>query len=147
MHSRVPRFALTSCLVWFCFAEFTAAQEAKKFAPPKKSASAPNKFGTPSTFLSISLLKFHEGLTDAQKQQAIDGIKDGIREMAAEIPGIKNIWLKPSRMQPRDFDYAFVIEFVSREAAENYVDHPLHEAWSKQLQNIRETSLSPQITN
>ena len=123
------------------------AQEPKKTATSKKSGAGPNKFGTPATLLSISLLKFREGLTDAQKQQAIDGIKDGIRKMAAEIPGIKNVWLKPSRMQPRDFDYAFVIEFVNRDAAENYVDHPLHEAWSKQLQNIRETSLSPQITN
>ncbi len=140
--------AICAAVILLCSA-FLAAQEAKKSAPTKKSAAAAtsNKFGAPSTILSISMLKFREGLSETQKQQAIDAIKDGIRKMAAEIPGIKNVWLKPSRMQPRDYDYAFVIEFVNREAAENYVDHPAHEAWSKQLQTIREASISPQITN
>jgi hypothetical protein len=50
-------------------------------------------------------------------------------------------------MEPRDFDAAFVIEFVDRAAADRYAESPIHDAWSKQLQQIRLGSISPQITN
>lgn len=102
-----------------------------------------NKFGQPKTVLAISLIKFNPGVSDAQGQQVIDGVKD----MAAKIPGIKNIWIKPARMEPRDFDATIVIEFVDRAAADRYAESPIHDAWSKQLQQIRLTSISPQVTN
>ena len=107
------------------------------------SAAQANKFGQPKTILQVSLLKWRPGVLEAEKQRVLEGV----RQMAGQIPGIKNIWLKATRMQPRNFDAAFVIEFESREAAENYVFHPVHEAWSKKLVAIREDSLSPQITN
>jgi hypothetical protein len=106
-------------------------------------AAGQNRFGQPKTVLAISLIKFRPGVSDADGQKAIDGVK----QMAAQIPGIKNVWLKPARMEPRDFDAAFVIEFVDRAAADNYAESPVHEVWSKQLQLIRLTSISPQITN
>jgi hypothetical protein len=106
-------------------------------------AAGQNRFGQPKTILAISLIKFRPGVSDADGQKAIDGVK----QMAVQIPGIKNIWLKPARMEPRDFDAAFVIEFVDRAAADRYADSPIHEQWSKQLQLIRLTSISPQITN
>jgi hypothetical protein len=40
-----------------------------------------------------------------------------------------------------------VIEFADRDAADRYAESPIHEAWSRKLQAIRETSLSPQVTN
>jgi hypothetical protein len=100
-------------------------------------------FGQPKTILQVSLLKWREGVPDAEAQRVLDGV----RALAAQIPGIKNIWMKTSRMQPRDFDAAFVIEFVDRDAADRYAESPIHDAWSKKLQAIRETSLSPQVTN
>ncbi len=106
-------------------------------------AAGENRFGQPKTILAISLIKFRPGVSDAEGQKAIDGVK----QMAAQIAGIKNIWLKPARMEPRDFDAAFVIEFVDRAAADRYADSPIHDAWSKQLQQIRLTSISPQVTN
>jgi hypothetical protein len=102
-----------------------------------------NKFGQPKTVLAISLIKFNPGVSDAQGQKVIDGVKD----MAAKIPGIKNIWIKTARMEPRDFDATIVIEFVDRAAADRYAESPIHDAWSKQLQQIRLTSISPQVTN
>jgi hypothetical protein len=102
-----------------------------------------NRFGQPKTVLAISLIKFNPGVTDAQGQKVIDGVKD----MAAKIPGIKNIWIKPARMEPRDFDATIVIEFVDRAAADRYAESPIHDAWSKRLQQIRYTSISPQVTN
>jgi uncharacterized protein (DUF2164 family) len=90
-----------------------------------------------------SLLKSRPGTTDAQQEEIVQGLK----QMAAQIPGIKNIWTKAAHLDPRNFDAEFVIEFVSRAAADNYAESPIHEAWSKKLQTIREASLSPQITN
>jgi stress responsive alpha/beta barrel protein len=102
-----------------------------------------NRFGQPKTILQISLLKWKPGVAEQDKQNVLDGVK----ELAAQIPGIKNIWTRVVRMQPRDYDAAFVIEFASREAADNYAEHPAHEAWSKKLVEIREDSISPQVSN
>ena len=104
---------------------------------------AKNQFSQPKTVLQVSMIKWKPGVSDADKQKAIDGIK----EMAAEIPGIKTIWLKVDRMQPQDYDTAFAIEFVNREAANNYAESPVHEEWSKAYLEIRQTSISPQLTN
>ncbi len=106
-------------------------------------AAAVNKFGTPKTIIHVSLIKWKEGVSDEEKQKALDGVK----EMAAQIPGVKNVWTKATRMQPRDFHAAFVIEFENRAAADRYAESPIHEAWSKKFVAIREASLSPQISN
>jgi hypothetical protein len=100
-------------------------------------------YGQPKTILQVSLIKFRDGVSDAQADDVINGVKT----MAARVPGIKNIWLKADRMEPRDFDAAIVIEFVNRAAADAYAESPVHDAWSKKLQQIRLTSISPQITN
>ncbi|MCL5288091.1 MAG: Dabb family protein [Acidobacteria bacterium] len=105
--------------------------------------TAQNKFNTPGTIIHISLIKWKAGVSDADKQKALDGVRD----MAAQIPGIKNVWLKATRMQPRDYHAAFVIEFENRDAAEAYAEHPVHAEWSKFFLSIREASISPQITN
>ena len=102
-----------------------------------------NKFGQPHTVLQVSIIKYRPGTTDAQQEEIVQGLK----QMAAQIPGIKNIWTKAAHLDPRNFDAEFVIEFVNRAAADNYAESPIHEAWSKKLQAIREASLSPQITN
>ena len=94
---------------------------------------AKNQFAQPKTVLQISMIKWKAGISDADKQKAIDGVK----EMAGEIAGIKNIWLKVDRMQPRDYDTAFAIEFASREAANAYAENPIHEKWSKAYLEIR----------
>jgi hypothetical protein len=105
--------------------------------------TAASKFGAPKTIIHVSLIKWKDGVSDADKQKALDGV----REMAAKILGIKNVWLKATRMQPRDYHAAFVIEFENREAAEDYAMSPVHEEWSKFFLSIREASISPQITN
>jgi len=107
------------------------------------AGQAKNQFAQPKTVLQVSLIKWKTGVSDADKQKAIDGVK----EMAAQIPGIKTIWLKTDRMQPRDYDTAFAIEFASREAANDYADNPIHEKWSKAYLEIRAASQSPQLSN
>ena len=107
------------------------------------AGQAKNNFGQPHTIIHISLIKWKAGVSDADKQKALDGVKD----VAAQIPGVKNVWLKAERIQPRDYDDAFAIEFENREAADNYAESPVHEKWSKEFLAIREASISPQISN
>ncbi len=105
--------------------------------------AAQNKFGQPKTVVHVVIYKWKDGVSDADKQKALDSIKD----LAGKVPGIKNIWLKPVRTQPREYSGVFAIEFVSLEAAADYAEHPEHEKWSKAWQEFREASLSEQVTN
>jgi cell division protein FtsX len=105
--------------------------------------SALNKFGQPKTVVHVVAYKFRATTSQNDQQQAIAGIKD----MAAKIPGIKNIWLKTERNQIRDFDGVYVIEFTSPEAAADYAESPLHDTWRKKWEQLRENSLSFQISN
>ncbi|HKT46127.1 MAG TPA: Dabb family protein [Candidatus Acidoferrales bacterium] len=102
-----------------------------------------NRFGQPKTVLHVVVYKFRDTVSNNDRQQALNGIK----MMAAKIPGIKNIWLKTERNQIRDFSGVYAIEFASPEAAADYAESPLHEAWAKKWETLRENSLSFQISN
>jgi hypothetical protein len=106
-------------------------------------AAGQAKYGQPKTIIHISLIKWKADATDADKAKIMADFK----AMVGKLPGVKNIWTKPSRMQPRDYHTAFVIEFENRAAADRYATDPAHEAWSKEFLAIREASISPQITN
>lgn len=108
-----------------------------------RSTAAQNRFGQPKTVLHVVVYKFRDDVSNYDRERAIAGIKD----MAAKIPGIKNIWLKTERNQARDFSGVYAIEFTSAEAAADYAESPVHEAWSKSWQEKRENSLSFQISN
>jgi stress responsive alpha/beta barrel protein len=104
---------------------------------------AQNTFGTPKTIIHVSVIQWKEGVPDADKQRVLEGVKD----MAAKIPGIKNVWTKALRVQPQEYHDAFVIEFENQAAADRYAKDPVHAAWTEAFAKIREASLSPQITN
>ena len=105
--------------------------------------AAQNKFGTPKSIIHLSIIQWKEGVSDAEKKQVLDGVKD----MAAKIPGMKNVWTKAIRVQPQGYHDAFVIEFENQAAADRYAKDPVHDAWTEALGKIREASISPQITN
>ena len=104
---------------------------------------AQNNFGTPKTIIHVSLIQWKEGVSAADKKQALDGVKG----MAAKVPGMKNVWTKAIRVQPEGYHDAFVIEFENQAAADRYAKDPVHEAWTQAFLKIREASISPQITN
>jgi hypothetical protein len=108
-----------------------------------RNVSAVNKFGQPKTVVHVVAYKFRDATSLNDQQQAIEGIKD----MAAKIPGIKNIWLKTERNQIRDFSGVYIIEFVNAEAAADYAENPLHDVWRKKWEQLRENSLSFQVSN
>jgi hypothetical protein len=104
---------------------------------------AQNRFAAPKTIVHVSLIQWKEGVSAADKKKALDGVKD----MAAKIPGIKNVWTKALRVQPEGYHDAFVIEFENQAAADRYAKDPVHDAWTEAFLKIREASISPQITN
>jgi hypothetical protein len=108
-----------------------------------RSVAAQNKFGQPKTVLHVVIYKFKDATSNNDREVAINGIGD----MAGKIPGIKNIWIKTERNQIKDFSGVYAIEFTSAEAAADYAESPIHEAWSKKWQELRENSLSFQISN
>jgi cell division protein FtsX len=107
------------------------------------SVAAQNRFGQPKTVVHVVVYKWKNTTSQNDKDQALAGIKT----MAAKIPGVKNIWLKTQRNQIRDFDGVYAIEFASAEAAADYAESPLHESWRKKWEELRENSLSFQVSN
>ena len=108
-----------------------------------QSVVAQNRFGQPKTVVHFVVYKWKNTVSQNDKDQALAGIKT----MAAKIPGVKNIWLKTQRNQIRDFDGVYAIEFASPEAAADYAESPLHETWRKRWEELRENSLSFQVSN
>lgn len=108
-----------------------------------RSTAVQNRFGQPKTVLHVVIYKFKDATSNNDREVAINGIRD----MAGKIPGIKNIWIKTERNQIKDFSGIYAIEFTSAEAAADYAESPVHEAWSKKWQELRENSLSFQISN
>src|SRR5215472_12700459 len=109
----------------------------------QKKTPAINHFGQPKTVVHVVAYKFRDTTSLNDQEQAINGIRD----MAAKIPGIKNIWLKTERNQLRDWSGVYVIEFASPEAAADYAESPLHETWRKRWEQLRENSVSFQVSN
>lgn len=107
------------------------------------SVAAQNRFGQPKTVVHFVVYKWKNTTSQNDKDQALAGIKT----LAAKIPGIKNVWLKTQRNQIRDFDGVYAIEFTSPEAAADYAESPLHETWRKKWEELRENSLSFQVSN
>jgi ABC-type glycerol-3-phosphate transport system substrate-binding protein len=102
-----------------------------------------NSFNAPTTILHVATVQWKADSTPAQQQAALDGIK----KMAAEVPGIKNVWIKKVKVQPAAFSTVFAIEFESKAAFDAYTNHPAHKAWEKVYLPIREESQTQDVTN
>ena len=119
--------------------------------------AAANKYSRPKTVLHVVTLYYRDGTTEEQKQAVLEGVE----KMAAEIPGIRNIWLRPLKVQGtraerqpdgsyrmRAMTDAFVIEFESEAAFKAYEDHPAHRAWTDNIYlPVRGYSYTHDITN
>ena len=102
-----------------------------------------NRFNQPKTLVHVVTIQFNDGTTDAQKQ----AVYDGVRKMAGEIPGIRNIWTKPVKVQGEGYTGAFAMEFDSKEALDAYAQHPAHSEWMKIYGPVHKESTTHDITN
>jgi Stress responsive A/B Barrel Domain len=107
------------------------------------SVAAQNRFGQPKSVIHLVVYKWKTTTSQDDKDKALAGL----RTLAGQIPGVKNIWLKTQRNQIRDFDGVYALEFASPEAAADYAESPKHEVWRKRWEELRENSLSFQASN
>src|SRR5579859_6608921 len=84
-------------------------------------AMGANKFTAPHSVIHVVTILWKEDSTPEQQQAALEGVK----KMAAEIPGINRVWIKTLKVQGRGkagkdgkpgkpYDAAFVIEFADQ---------------------------------
>jgi len=106
-------------------------------------AVAQNKFRTPQSVLHVITVKWKADATDAQKQAALDGVK----KMAAAVPGITNVWVKTLKVQPGDYNAVIAMEFKDAAAFQAYADAPAHKEWEKVYLPIRQQSTTHDVTN
>ena len=124
---------------------------------------AANKFGKPKSVIHLVTLSYKDGTTHAQKKAVLAALE----KMAADLPGVKNVWLKSTKVQgaymeklaegkdkPAEASYkahpftdAFVIEFEDQSAFEKYADHPAHKAFEETYLPVRGRSSTHDITN
>jgi hypothetical protein len=117
---------------------------------------AANEYGKPKTVIHVVTLYYKDGTTEEQKKDVLAGVE----KMAKEIPGVKNIWLKPIKVQgevqekqadgsvkTRRMTDVFVMEFESEAALKVYADHPAHKAWEQIYVPVRGQSRTSDITN
>jgi len=124
---------------------------------------AANKFGKPKSVIHVVTLYYKDGTTDEQKKAVLAALE----KMAADLPGVKNVWLKSTKVQgaymeklaegkdkPAEASYkahpftdAFVIEFEDQSAFEKYADHPAHKAFEETYLPVRGRSSTHDITN
>jgi hypothetical protein len=102
-----------------------------------------NKYGTPQSVLHIVTVQFKADSTAAQQTAAIEGVKT----MAAQTPGVKNIWIKKIKVQPAEYSTVFAMEFENKAAFDRYTDAPAHKEWEKLYLPIRERSTTHDVTN
>lgn len=99
--------------------------------------------GQPKTVIHAVSIQWHQGVSDAEKQKVLEGVKD----MAASMPGVKNIWIKTERVEPRGFDDGFAIEFKDRAAADAYALSLAHQNWEHFYLPLRISSISIDLSN
>lgn len=105
-----------------------------------------NKYNAPGTVLHVVTVAWKADSKPEDQQKALEGIKT----MAGQVPGIKNVWIKKIRSQRdegKGWDAAFAIEFENQAAADAYAKHPAHDKWYEVYMPVREESRSHQITN
>jgi stress responsive alpha/beta barrel protein len=102
-----------------------------------------NTFNAPSTVLHVITVQWKAESTPEQQNAAIEGV----RKMASQVPGIKNVWLKKLKVQPANFNAVFAMEFESKQAFDAYANHPAHKDWEKVYLPAREESQTQDISN
>ena len=83
------------------------------------------------------------GVSQADRDKVLAGVK----EMAEATPGVKNIWVKTERVEPRGFDDGFAIEFKDRAAADAYALSAPHQNWNAFYSPLRASSITIDVSN
>jgi hypothetical protein len=106
--------------------------------------AAANKFGKPNSVIHVVTVKWKNDAKPDQIQAALAGVE----KLAANYPGIRNVWLRSIKVQGDiGQTHAFVMEFESEDALKKYADSGAQKEWYKVYLPIREESRTHDITN
>lgn len=105
--------------------------------------SGKTEVNMPGTVIHHVALQWKKDISDADKAKAMEGLK----EVLSEIDGVKNLWMKTIKVQPKEFSQTFVIEFESEAALKAYAENPNKKKWDDFYYSIRETSQNCVTTN
>ncbi len=93
----------------------------------------------PSTVIHVVTVDWKNDASPQQIQAALDAVGN------MNYPGLKRVWLKSFKSQTKDA--AFVMEFESMKALEDYAGSDAQKEWYKLYLPIREASITSDITN
>lgn len=106
-------------------------------------AAAAKIYGRPKTVLQVVTIKWTSEAAPEQRKAALEELQ----KAAAAAPGLRNLWLRALRVQPRDFMTAYAIEFDDTASAERFPATPAYEQWKKHYLPLIEESHTQQLTN
>ena len=98
-----------------------------------------NHIEKPSTVIHVVTVDWKNGTSPEKIQAALDGVAN------MNYPGLKRVWLKSFKSQTKDA--AFVMEFESKKALDDYAGSDAQKAWYELYLPIREASVTSDITN
>lgn len=90
------------------------------------SGIAANQFNQPKSVLHFITVQWKEGSTPEQQKAAVDGV----RKMAAGVPGLTNVWLKTLKVQG-GANAIIAMEFKDQASFDAYADNAAHKEWEK----------------
>jgi hypothetical protein len=105
--------------------------------------SGQGTFRQPRTVIHVVSIEWRPNVTEAEKQNILEGVK----KMAASVPGVKNVWMKGEWIEPRGYGDAFAIEFRDRAAADAYASSTVHDKWNEIYTRLKAASVSIEVTN
>jgi hypothetical protein len=97
----------------------------------------------PKTVVQVVTIRWTASASPELRRAALEGIE----KLASEVPGVVGIWMRPLRVQPRDFMSAYALEFEDQAAAERFARHPAHDAWNRSFLYLVDESRTQQVTN
>jgi hypothetical protein len=122
------------------------AQTKKEERKAKKAQSSSQMTASsetaPKSVIHIVTVNFKPDATPQQIQAAIDGV----HKLPTQFKGITRVWTKPIKNQT-EMAHILVMEFASEQALKEYAGSDAQTEWYKVYEDIREKSVTSDVTN
>jgi len=86
------------------------------------------------TLIHTISFKQVEGTTPQQMREMFDATL----KMAAEVPGMRRVWVGKVTNRGEDYTHGIVMEFENAEALKNYAPHAAHKKWEEIYFKVRQ---------
>ncbi len=97
----------------------------------------------PRSVIQVVTIRWSAAASPELRRAALEGIE----KLAEEVPGVRSVWMRSLRVQPRDHMSAYALEFEDQAAAERFARHPAHDAWNKSFLYLVDETHTQQVTN